>query len=415
MRRLTLALVLAHGSGCLVDNPAFQGGATTSTTSSSSSSETSDSDSASASESDDGGDDEPWWDRRWACRRRLTVTNDTEEALVELPVMVRLTPERFDLASASPGGADLRVIAADHLTELDHEIERWDLENANLWIKLPALPPGQLDLFLYWCGEASPMAAASDVWSDSFAAVYHLSDPLDEGALEPLVRDSTGLHHGRARGGITDAQREPGDRGFALRFTGKDDGAGDFIGLDHQEPLSTAGWDAITLEAWALQAQRGEMRILCQSPSTTVAQHVFAIGMHGGGGDESNERPYVRLGTDVGDAIELDGGVPVPENTWFYVALTWSSASGLLRVFIDGQQAAEHPLAGATLRSDPTYPAIGNLNGVSLDDPNNDRFWRGLLDELRIHKIARTPAWIALQHRAMRDLIVDYSAPDERL
>lgn len=401
-------------AGCLWSNPAFDSAADPQ---SGSDAATTASPTAATSDPITTGTTDPppgWWDDDWKCRRRLPIAGHGAEPLTDVPILLILDPSRVDLATFADDGSDLRFVTADQ-QPLAHEIERWDpADRAALWLHLPALPAAGVDVWMYWCGPAGLPLDPSAAWPAGFAAVYHLADPLTGGG-EPEVRDATlHAHHGRARGGMTPDRRTASPRGFALDFRGKaDDGAGDFVDLDQGPPLDTDDWSALTVEAWALQRERGELRIVCKSPSIDAGEHVFATGLHA---YEPADRPYLRVGTDDGFVDDLDpDGPAIALDTWFYVALAWDARTATAALYLDGQPVLSLPLAGGTLRDEPVAAAIANVNGVGLAAPGNDRFWLGLIDEVRIHVVRRSPAWIATQHRSARDELVDYTQPDETL
>src|SRR4051794_29226141 len=91
-----------------------------------------------------------WWNPEWTVRKTFTLdAGATGLPLKETPgegatVLVRLHEGTFDFASAKEDGGDLRFIAADDKTPLAYHIERYDslLNEAFVWVRLPALKPG---------------------------------------------------------------------------------------------------------------------------------------------------------------------------------------------------------------------------------------------------------------------------------
>ncbi len=94
-------------------------------------------------------------------RRAVDVTNPCGTELVDQEVRV-LLDAGFDFAQAAPDGADLRVTAADGLTELAFWIESFEpgLGFACLWVRLPVLPAGGTSVDIYYGNEGA--AAAGD-------------------------------------------------------------------------------------------------------------------------------------------------------------------------------------------------------------------------------------------------------------
>ncbi|MDX2054640.1 MAG: DUF2341 domain-containing protein, partial [Polyangiaceae bacterium] len=129
-------------------------------------------------------------DAAWKMRRSITLKGTQAEALVDFPVLVQLTPQNFDFASAKSAGEDLRFTDSMGVA-LDHEIEAFGSSSALIWVRVPLLPPaGQTaELFLYYGNpnaSALPPERAQAVWpAASYLGVWHLSDTrhLDSGPL----------------------------------------------------------------------------------------------------------------------------------------------------------------------------------------------------------------------------------------
>lgn len=386
---------------CLRPNPDFSASAgddtsaTAATATAATATATSSTSATSTAHTASGSTSSAWWDPAWKCRRELTIAGHEGEDLTDFPVMVRA---EFPGVAPLADGADLRATSATG--ELPLEIERWEPTGATLWLGLAKLPSAGATVWLYWCGPASDSSAAA-VWS-SFEAVYHLADPL----LDDVVADSTGVHPGSTRGLMGPDSRVPSPWGYALRFDGV--GEGDFVVLDRGSPFDTDAWDALTVEAWARQTAPGEQRIFCKSPTPDPVDHVFAAGLH-----DSSPAPYFRVGVDA-PAGYVDRESPnykITLGEWFHYALTWSAQEGRATLFLDGAWNTDEPLPGVDLADDATIPAIGNINTLGVDS----RHWIGEIDEVRIHRVRRSDAWIEHQVRAMRSPGIVTHGPDESL
>ncbi|MEZ4380737.1 MAG: DUF2341 domain-containing protein [Nannocystaceae bacterium] len=414
--RAAAPIVAAFALACTLDNPAWDppmghsGGGTGTTTA--------------AATTDPSPAD--WWDPAWRVRRPLTIHNPTDAALDDAPVALLLTPARFDYSAAAVDGRDLRVVASDG-AQLDLEIERWAADAAStLWVRAPALPPGDTAVWLYWGNPDAAAAPVGDLWR-AYAAVYHLADAL---ADDLRIRDARGDHDGHAYPTMGPASATLGPLGGALRFAGADlldPLVGDLVVVD-DAPVDSDPWPGLTLEAWVRHGAPGEHRIVCRSPSILREAHVFALGVHAPDGKTDGTDLYLRLGVDDTDAREyitaLGAITAGADAAWHHVAATWDGAR--VRVFVDGviapiregyasdTYADSFDQAGATLRDDPSPLTLANVNDTlaSLDDV---RFWIGELDELRLAAVGRSPAWIRVQHLSMTDQLVDYSAADEAL
>lgn len=166
----------------------------------------------------------------WRYYRPLTVDNAGSTALVDHPVRVELVAPDFDFAAARPDGADLRFLAADRTTRLEHWLETWDpgAGNAVAWVRVPELPAaGAATVYLL---HGNPGAA--DV-SDG-AAVFPFHDDFEDfatgglNAPDPLV---TPTYDGSGQVVHPDVVRVPGGwRGYEywMAMTPYPDGNDDY-------------------------------------------------------------------------------------------------------------------------------------------------------------------------------------------
>jgi len=425
--RHALALLgLCLGLACILDNPAFDGLSA----------------SVSTSHASDMGESEPtissstgstgvipldWWDPAWHRRRPLIVDNPTATTLVNAPLLLKLDADRIDYANTSPGGDDLRLLpAGGSPLPLPLELESWATgDDSWLWVQLPTVPPGASEYWLYWDNPDAPPPSAATLWSKSYAAVYHLADRLDDDAR--LIRDANGEHNGHAFETMNQSSADVGPVGPALRFMGpdSDDGVGGDFFVNDAAPLETDAWNGLTIEAWVRHSHDGEHRIVCKSPSTVPEEHVFALGTHSDGAEDPTS-VYLRLGVDDANAVQfetapgtLEFGANAP---WRHLAATWDGLT--VRLFVDGlevpirvastdaerTEGVEHP--GMTLRDDPNAVTIANVNN-KLASQNEARFWRGLIDELRLSRKAHSPDWLRFQVMSMRDEVIEYGATQQ--
>ncbi|MCB1132987.1 MAG: DUF2341 domain-containing protein, partial [Verrucomicrobiae bacterium] len=128
-------------------------------------------------------EDAAWWDKSWTSRQKLNFdTSDLGGDAGESTVLVRLYDGNFQFALARENGSDIRIVAADGKTVLPHQIESYDnlLNEAYLWVKIPAVKGGAKEPFTIYYGNQDPaMPAAnkaSDAWAEDLAAVFHFAE-----------------------------------------------------------------------------------------------------------------------------------------------------------------------------------------------------------------------------------------------
>jgi hypothetical protein len=334
-----------------------------------------------------------WWDCAWSRRVALDLPATASEAFTEVPVLVALAQPRIDPDDAAAGGADLRFVDAQG-HRVPHEIERWDPDGASIvWISVPMLAPDEgTRLWLYYGNSDAPDdQAPSEVWSEPHAAVWHLSRG---------VVDATGNGHlGVPTEGVADAE---GYLGGAKEFFDADDR----IDVPPSEIVDDACFGGATVSAWARAdtfggSSRGR---IADKTADGPGGWMFYLSSDSGG------EVSWRYGYEDGQAIWRGGFDSIQLETWHWVAVTFDAlASEPPRIYVDGVEHDVVQTAGPM-----SSPAVTDV-GVDVVIGNSDvpeRWFDGRIDELRIERTVRGPAWLELQHRSMTDALVVYGATE---
>lgn len=341
--------------------------------------------------SDDGAPD--WWDSTWTYRQRLTLDNNSQaETLLDFPVLVRLTPPRTDYANMVADGADLRFVDALGVP-LDYEIEHWNPAGESLvWVKVAEIAGASASDFL-WLYFGNPAAldgqSPSAVWSDDFAAVWHLNDPGSGDPPPPfdIFDAGPGANHGVNAGATAVPGRVSGGR----HFTG-----GAYIDVASPPGVMLTG--ALTLESW----------VQVSDPDDGSYRRIFSKknGWDGPAGYELEYNAGLNFLTLLGggnnygraESVDLDTG-------WHHLAGTISG--GTARVFVDGIDVTTDSTIG---------PLVADAQALHLGRHSaggSDHF-EGGLDEMRVSAVARSADWIAAQYASMTDTLVSYGPVEDR-
>ena len=169
------------------------------------------------------GDTAEVWNTGWNHARKITLNTSATGAgvtgnVTSFPVLVRLTEGNFAFTQARNNGEDIRFTKRDN-TFLPYEIERWDAigNKAEVWVRVDTVHGSDSahSIIMYWGNaDAAPQSNSLAVFDTSveFAAVWHLSQPA--GAIVP---DATvnGNH-----GAVTATTTVPGAIGTAQMFNG---------------------------------------------------------------------------------------------------------------------------------------------------------------------------------------------------
>ena len=93
------------------------------------------------------------------------------------PLLVRLHTGNFTFDGISEKGADIRFVAADDQTVLNHQLEAFDplLGIALIWVDVPELADGQRqDIWMYYGNQKAPASANGQLTFDpNYTLVYH--------------------------------------------------------------------------------------------------------------------------------------------------------------------------------------------------------------------------------------------------
>jgi hypothetical protein len=319
-----------------------------------------------------------WWDANYKRRRPITIDTSklTAGAVTNFPLLVRIPQGLIDL-NANRSNA-LRFVSTDNTTVFEYEL---DLVNNGgtsfVWVRMPSLnnTAGQTTLWLYYENAAAPPASAGNkVFQDLYVSVHHLSS----------TADSTGNGHTATAvgGGGGPANVDAGQIGRARDFDGND---------DYYELAGETAYDfttSLTVSAWVRRQTFDEtyQAIVCKG-DRTWRMHRELTTQNAGFGTTTGGAP----GND-----NLQGATNIDNNNWHHVAIVFGG--GVKRLYVDGQQDAMRNLA--TIDTDDTPVQIGhNSNAQS----NPDRYWNGLIDEVRISSTAYNAAWIFAEHLTVTD------------
>jgi len=162
------------------------------------------------------------------------------------------------------------------------------------------------------------------------------------------------------------------------------DGADDYVNCATDPVLDIT--DAITITVW-----------MNHSSADTTTNDRGVVG-HGGGWDDygytlwmhpSNDGPAIRPELQgPADKADVLSNMRPAKDEWHHVAFTWPSegSADLMTIYVDAQPVSSGPFTGPIGTS--TYSLrIGDYSG----DPAQNRYFNGMLDDVRIYNKALSP------------------------
>jgi len=331
----------------------------------------------------------------WAYRKRLRVPyTKIDDNLTDFPVLVKLTSANFNFNKALSNGYDIRFTSDDGVTLLSYERERHDSANqkAEYHVKIPSVSITADTYFYMYYGNPSAGDGANptDVWDSNFKGVWHLN--RDPSGTAPQEKDSTSNgNDGASEGSMTSDDLVEGKVDGALDFDGSDD----YIGVN-DDPTLDFGMENFTIEALVkLDVEETNAAILSKTEAYDDDAVNYALDQDGSTGwrltvsDGSGTSGH---STIVEDATDYSTGV------WVYIVGEQLS-DGTLKLFTNG----ELRTTGSV-----NYNTASNNGKLYIGSYYTKNFFDGIIDEVRISNIARSPAWIKASYNSGNATLVSY-------
>ena len=303
-----------------------------------------------------------WWNKEWTARKTISVDTGKTGFEISEPVgtslvLLRLHQGNFNFGSAKEDGSDLRFVAEDDKTLLDHQIEKWDplMNEAFIWVKVPDIKAGvQTKFWLYSGISGDKMEAGGDpksTYDAETVLVYHF--------IAATPADATKNANNATSGGTPS---EGSLIGPGMRLLGNT-----AINIPGSESLKWAEGQPLTLSAWVKTTTLNEKGVLFDRAEGS--KH-FQIGVAKG-------IPYVQIGTQ-----RTSTGEPVSASVWKHIAVVATNASTTL--FVDGKEYAKLEIAVPAMTGNATLGADSDgKNGIV-----------GEMDEFEVSKVARGVGWV---------------------
>ncbi|WP_085747272.1 DUF2341 domain-containing protein [Pseudomonas sp. R45(2017)] len=300
-----------------------------------------------------------WWQDDWHYRKQIAVDTTPQgaainQALGRTALLVRLHTGNFTFDGVKEDGSDLRFVAADDKTVLNHQIESFDalMGMALIWVDVPNVEGGQRqDIWMYYGNQKAPATGNGQLTFDpNYTALYHF-----DGATGTPAKDTTA--YGNTAQSATGAAID-GVVGRALQFSGQP------LLFPASPSLQHNAGSAFTFSAWLrLDQANGEQLILARREGANS----LLVGVNQG-------VPFVEI-----DGQRAIATQPLNPGQWQHVALTAEGAK--VTLYINGREGA------ALAQAMPAFNSVMAI-GADLHEGPFQPFV-GAIDELRLSKVAR--------------------------
>ncbi len=279
--------------------------------------------------------------------------------------------------------------------ELFCEIESYSSTNKSiqLWVKVPKVLVDQpTDILLYYditqednndyVGFTKEYPA-TQVWTNNYAAVYHMAQ-IPQAGLTSTLDSTSNANHGVPYSLLT-TDRVAGLIGYAINF----DGANDHINVPNHTSLMLTG--SLTMEAFAKVLDNGTARGLMLKGviSSWGDYHLSRSGV-----DDKSMFVLNKSSSSDNGTGRITGG-PIYKDEWFSLSAVYDKSSQYL--FTDGIVTAS-----GTFTSDVTT----DTNSLFLGRSYNAYFY-GPIQSLILSNTARSAAWIKAGSYMQRDALIN--------
>ncbi|MBV4467552.1 DUF2341 domain-containing protein [Pseudomonas siliginis] len=303
-----------------------------------------------------------WWQDDWHYRKQIAVDTTPQgaainQALGRTALLVRLHTGNFTFDGVKEDGSDLRFVAADDKTVINHQIESFDalMGMALIWVDVPNVEGGQRqDIWMYYGNQKAPATGNGQLTFDpNYTALYHF-----DGATGTPAKDTTA--YGNTAQSATGTAID-GVVGRALQFSGQP------LLLPASPSLQHNAGSAFTFSAWLrLDQATGEQLILARREG----MQSLLIGV-------SQGLPFVEIDGQRAAATQA-----LAPSQWQHVALTAEGSK--VTLYVNGRESA------ALAQAMPAFNSVMAI-GADLQEGAFQPF-AGAIDELRLSKVARPAA-----------------------
>ena len=332
-----------------------------------------------------------WYDGDWQFRKKITIDHTKVPSDQSgFPVLISIADVDLS-AEAQHDSDDIIFTDSTGMTLLPHEIEiyTWNSGTLVAWVRIPTLS-SVTDTVIYMYYGNSGAASLQDptgVWSNGYAAVWHLGEATGATRL-----DSTNNNNDLTQnnGPIAMAASKIGNGADFVRASAQylwiTDAAQ--TGLDVTGPITLQAWAKVDETANAPYQIISKAKGSCvpaSDPPYFLRLNSIAVG-------------FVRecfvatgaCGTDPTDA--QPGGNSITSGTWNYVVGIYDGSFS--RIYKNAVQTDSVAYSSGIFNSD---------GGLYVGSQVNSNYFDGLLDEARVSSTARSPDWLTTEYNNMNN------------
>ncbi|MDN5211692.1 DUF2341 domain-containing protein [Fulvivirgaceae bacterium BMA12] len=306
------------------------------------------------------------------------------EVLFNFPVLLHI--QETMLKSKTLGGLieDIHgydIAFVDELGEImDHQVENYDPGSGELlvWVRIQELSPFVDTRFSLYFGNENIKEDLSTnfTWEENYTGVWHLNNDTQDAT----VNNNTGSSFG--------TNRVLGKMAYGMQFRGDKDVNGSIVHIpDHNSlDLHKEG----TIEAWVyVNSFQNWAGVVYKGDKPDFSDDAYFIQFLG---DSERQRLTFGITGENGIYSYERSAIDLKSHTWYYIAFTWNPEK--IQLYVNGYD------YGSKVNNTAARNTDGGLNiGSQLNEAVKNNPFDGVIDEVRISKVARSQQWIATTYK----------------
>jgi len=330
--------------------------------------------------------DDDWWNTNWEFRKEITIDHGLVAADLEnFPILFHNISKNFS-DHAQLDGDDFVFINIDGTIQYNHEIEYYSGTTGELiaWVNITDLSSTvDTSLYIYYGNPScSNQENGIGTWDSNYVGVWHCNNEIDGG--EGDIKDSTIYYNNGTAQNMEEEDFVKGKISGAYNFGGSNEKV--LVYGSQYGSLDLTG--NFTLECWwnASDLDSAYNALMGKRHSSLGFQYEYRLR------DTLFTKNKYSLLTTGGSR---DDDTKNDEDIWYYATVTLDSVN--ITFYNDGFVSTVHDTA------EPK--SINALFGFgSAGEYNN--YFIGIIDEVRVSKISRCPAWVETSYNTMNSPII---------
>jgi hypothetical protein len=336
----------------------------------------------------------------WGYRKQITInhTQVVPPGQASFPVLISLSLDPDLPGHARPDGFDILFTSSDGMTKIPHEIESYSSGTLVAWVKVPSLS-SSTDTVLYMrygnLASTTSQQNPTPVWDTNYKGVWHMKETTGGSGA---IKDSTSYgNNGTDLGGPT--LGAAGKIGNAIDF----DGLNDIIYVENSGSTSSLDYTSgpFTISAW-IYPRNTNVHIAGKRDGNSD-QYQFGLG--------SATNPQ-QLMTASDTAQQGKGSEGLTLSNWYYSVVV-VDASNYPEFYLNGTHEGWVDLSGTRPYTFPHRAVNFSIGARWATFPTTGARYSGLIDEVRVSKVARSIQWIQTEYNNQHTPAVFYSVGAE--